>query len=461
MASLGYTGTVSQPVGPGNLTLNPLTQTLGANTNLPLFQGNGVSGNLGLTGGISPRGPSGNFTPTIQIGQGQANAAGAGIGGALGSLSGGPLGAAAGSALGSALGGGFNKGAKNDEHNRRDAYINKLREIGFLDQDYQFLNADGSVASFQGGSGQLHTFKDPSKQVGGNRNQLYGFESDYTNDLDYIAAMGGITLSRLLRGGKDKSIDQVGNLIGNSALGQLGYGQDFNPQNFNQVADNLRAMYAKAGIKSKDEFLALANQGFSQQRFNDADRAVAQQVAGLIFDKNFGDASTLMSGRQKGLEVASASPPASQAAAPTTRRAHSPVMSFEEALVSVKPIVDYARSIKGKRTGPSGLQNFVSNLRGGADIVRGIGNLYGAVNQLSHGSLGNFLGSAFGGGGTDLASSTPFDFGAGQPDAVGDVANNFSLGSDTLQLDSGGLDFGAGADSSLGDAFNLDSTLDF
>lgn len=465
MPQISPLGTISQPIGPGTLTLNPITQTAGVSGNANILDTGDLDLNVGFGVGAGPGGVGAGITPNLQIGQGQGSQAGASLGGSAGGLAGGifggPLGAAGGSLIGSAagslIGSTFNKSQKNKEHQSRNTFINKLREFGLFDDNYQFLFPDGTTGNFEGGAGQVHGAKDPSKLVGQKRDQLFGFETDYTNDLDYVAAMGGITLARLLGGGKDKAIDQVGNLIGNQSLGKLGYGQDFTPENFNSVIDNLRSVYAKAGIKSKEEFLALSNEGFAQTRFNDADRAVAQQVANLIFDKDFGQASALMAGRQKGLDVAAQGPAQRVARGPRKGTIFSgretgikgarfaPIISFEEAQLATAPAVAYLQSLKGRKTEPSSLQQFVNDLRGVGSIVGGLGDIVkggvGLYNQI--------FGDSGGSGGSQLPG---FDFGAGQ----GGGDSGFSLGGGELDLgDEGGV---GGIDTS---DFDLGDTLDF
>jgi len=447
MPRISPTGTVSEQVGPLQISGNPLTQTAGVGASTNLVDTGDVNLNVGVGAGFGPGGTGFGITPNLQFGEGQGASTGAqlggGAGGFAGALFGGPLGAAGGSfvgsGVGSLIGGAFGGSSqKTKEHKSRNGFLDRLRKLGLFDSNYQLALPDGSTATFDGGAGQRHGARDPSKLVGEKRSELFGFETDYTNDLDYVASMGGITLMRMLAGGKDKSVDQIGNLTGNQALGKLGYGQDFTPENFNIVIDNLRSMYAQSGIKSKDEFLSLSNQAFGQARFNDADRAVAQQVADLIFDKDFGKASALMAGRWKGLDTASQAPAPqpSKGERPANRpgRIHSPVISFEEALLSVKPIVDYAYSIRGKPTKPSSTQEFINNIRGGADIIRGVGNLYGAVNDLTQGGLSDFIGGLFGGDDSGIPEV---------PDVTLDP---------TFDLDiAGDVDTGQGVDGSIGD----------
>jgi hypothetical protein len=472
MPRISPSGSISESVGPFNISGNPLTESAGISTGANLINSGDVNLNVGVGAGIGPKGPGLGVTPTLQFGQGQNAQGGATLGSSAGSIGGGILGlpfgpagviagGAAGalalSAVGSLVGGAFDKSPKRKEHNRRNSFINKLRELGVVGTDYSFMFPDGSQGNFQGDAGQMHQAKDPSKLVGGQRGELFGFESDYTNDLDYVAAMTGITLSRMLGGGKDKAIDQVGNLMGNQFLGKVGFGQDFTPENFNAVIDNARAMYAKSGIKSKEEFMALSNEAFSQSRFNDADRAVAQQVANLVFDKDFGQASQLMNGRQKGLETAARTPSqGSGARAPRKGTIFdklptgipgakwAPILSFEEAQLAVAPAVRYLESVKGKSTGPSSLQSFVNNLRGGADLVKGLGGLYQSIDKLTEGGLSDLIG--LGGGGEfetpDVSLPDTLDFG----DLTGGGDGGFI---------SAGEDFGNEVTAVL------DSTLDF
>lgn len=189
-----------------------------------------VGGSVGVgSGGVG-------VTPTVQIGDSKSASTGGQIGGAIGTAAGayfgGPVGAGIGSALGSAIGsgiGGLTSSKHSEETDKRKQVINAYKKAGLFDGDKTITYPDGSVWNFDSdaGQGQTHDWKDPSKAQGkiGER-PLFNYEIDYTNDLDYVAGMAGISLSRLFAGDKNKQIDQTGNALGNSFLGKVGYGKD-------------------------------------------------------------------------------------------------------------------------------------------------------------------------------------------------------------------------------------------
>lgn len=213
----------------------------------------------------------------------------------------------------SLFGGAFKTG-KSEEQQGRDAVRSNFQKIGLIDDDYQLTLASGMKfdIGIDGGGGK-HTVADSSKLTAEHQksgidgeNKLHSYDVDYTNDLDYVASMGGNTLSRLLSGGKNQQIGQLGGQIGNGALGDVGYGQQFTQGNYQKVTANLRAFYAQSGIKSKADAFQLINQGYAEGRWNESDAVSMQQSANIIFDANgYSTASKLMAGRHRGIEVAS------------------------------------------------------------------------------------------------------------------------------------------------------------
>jgi len=213
----------------------------------------------------------------------------------------------------SLLGGAFKTG-KSEDQQGRDAVRSQFQKVGLISDDYQLTLASGAKfdIGIDGGGGK-HSVADASKLTAehqksgiGGEGKLHSYDVDYTNDLDYVASMGGNTLSRLLSGGKNKQIGQLGGQIGNGALGDVGYGQQFTQGNYQKVTANLRAFYAQSGIKSKADAFQLINQGYAEGRWNESDAVSMQQSANIIFDANgYNTASKLMAGRHRGIEVAS------------------------------------------------------------------------------------------------------------------------------------------------------------
>ncbi len=203
------------------------------------------------------------------------------------------------------------KSGKSADQMGRDAVRDQAQKVGIADKNYQVTLADGTKADIgaDGRSGS-HTVSDPSKWVGGKApSTLHSYDTDYTNDLDYTAALGGISLSRLTAGGKNTPIDQVGAQIGNATLQNIGNGQSFSAENFNKLAQNQKAVYAQAGIKSKSEGYALAQQAYKEGRIDATDLVTTQQSLNMIYDKDgYQTAQKLMAGRFRGIEVATKDP---------------------------------------------------------------------------------------------------------------------------------------------------------
>ena len=76
----------------------------------------------------------------------------------------------------------------------------RFKDLGLSDKDGKITLSDGSIASIGiDGHGNIRDAKDSSKLTGDRKgSKLNAWDIDYTNDLDYTAGMGGVTLSRLL-----------------------------------------------------------------------------------------------------------------------------------------------------------------------------------------------------------------------------------------------------------------------
>ena len=206
------------------------------------------------------------------------------------------------------------KTGKHGDQIKRDSVRSAFQKNGLIGDDYNITLADGSKFDIGvDGRGGRHAVTNPDMLVGphkGKIKELSAYDIDYTNDLDYAAGMGGTTLSRLITGGKSTAVDQMGGAIGNGSLGNIGYGKEFSQENYAKAMENLRAQYAKAGIKSKADAYQLINQGYAEGRFDDTDLVTMQQAANMVFDQNsYGMAQKLMAGRNAGIEVAATEEP--------------------------------------------------------------------------------------------------------------------------------------------------------
>lgn len=437
----------------------------GGGGGVPVFQNGDVSGSVGV--GVGSNGLS--VLPRLQIGQGEYAELGGNLGGVGGAAAGavyGPVGAAVGSFVGSAAGSGigslFDKDSKkHPETKARNEVLDKYRESGLLGEGNSITSPDGTTFNFM---------------EGGNPNDKgrRDYEIDFEKDLDYTAGMAGITLSRLVAGSSNKSIDQVGNGFGNAFLGSAGSGAEFNPSNFNTVMGNARAQYAKAGIKTKEEMLAMANTMFSEGRINDFDYTVMQQTANLVFDNDYNTASKLMAGRNQGTVIAGETPsnssappqaPASNQAPPSggagtnTGQAYPnipsqpgyippgykyPIISLQEAMLSVKPLVDARRGGGGQGVGIDlgNLTQIGTQIRQGYDFLNRITG--GKIDDWLKGGLyqlGDYLGIPI--PGNDIVGGIQINDNPSGIPSVGPsyTDDGFSIGDIGLG-ESGGIDSG-------------------
>lgn len=208
------------------------------------------------------------------------------------------------------------KTGKSEDQLARDGVRSNLQKTGLVDSNYAVTLADGTKVNVGAdGSDGEHGVFDSSKLTDEHSNvtKLHSYDSDYTNDLDFTASLGGVALSRLTNGGISKSVDQLGHQLGNAALGNIGYGQEYSSQNYSKLMSNMRAMYSQAGVKTKADGYALANQAFAEHRISESDLVATQGALNLVFDPgSFSGAQALMQGRWAGVRTASqdhASPP--------------------------------------------------------------------------------------------------------------------------------------------------------
>lgn len=200
------------------------------------------------------------------------------------------------------------KSGKHKDQNKRDGIRDYLKnDIKLLDDKYGIALPDGTIADIgaDGKTGQ-HAWTDKSR-IGNNpyaREMMASYDVDYTNDLDYASSIPGISLARIVSGGSDTAINQLGGQLSNGALGSIGFNKDFTEENFNVVMQNQRSMYAKAGIKDRAELEQLIDVMQKDGRLSSAEATAAMQGANMLYgDKSYEEAKKLMEGRDRGIEV--------------------------------------------------------------------------------------------------------------------------------------------------------------
>lgn len=218
------------------------------------------------------------------------------------------------------------KTGKHEGQVMRDGVRDRFKQIGLMGQDNNVVLADGTTFSVgvDGGGGK-HTFRnmgqvapDAYQQKRKVENGLYAYDVDYTNDLDYTSNMMGTALSRLVTGGKGTPVDQMGGQLGNAGIGNIGYGQDMTPENFDKMRMNHRKFFADSGVKSKADAYQLANLMFGEGRIDESELVATHQAINMIYDDNgYEQSQKLMNGRHRGIEVATSNASKEPATVPT------------------------------------------------------------------------------------------------------------------------------------------------
>jgi len=168
---------------------------------------------------------------------------------------------------------------------------------------YTLTLADGTVTDFVHWDGKGEK-KHYSEGLG---KDLHPYDTDYTNDLDYMSGMGGRALSTLLFGGTKNNpqlqseIDKMGGLFGNTALENIGHNKDMGPKRFEKAMENMRAFYAQSGITSREMAYGLAQSLFDEGKIDMVDLIQMHQSFNMVFDEDrnaaYNTALTLAGGR--------------------------------------------------------------------------------------------------------------------------------------------------------------------
>jgi hypothetical protein len=120
-----------------------------------------------------------------------------------------------------------------------------------------------------------------------------------------MSSLGGIALSRMIAGGSATNVDQMGGQLGNGFVSNIDTSDGvLTEEKYKKMIANQRAVYAKAGIKTKADGFALANQLFAEGRINDFEVTQMHQALNMIFDADsYEYAMQLVEGRWRGIEA--------------------------------------------------------------------------------------------------------------------------------------------------------------
>ncbi len=410
----GVGSNIADIKGVGNARAN-VGASAGINTETGQI-GPGVSAGVGVQGKDAGASISTGYgatgatvSPRIRIGSTPGAVQGSNIGGTVGGVAGsvfGPVGGAIGSTVGSVtgslVGGAFGHASPaSKETDGRKVALKGYGQLGIFD-DGKLTNPDGSSFDMKnqiiGGGDRPFTNTNRISDTHKDRKGLFNYDIDYTNDMDYVSGMAGTTFARITGGGTSKSIDQLGGAFGNAFLGKVGTGNKLTKENFDTSMTNARAQYSKAGIKTKEDMLSLANQLYSQGRINDFDYGVTNQTASMLFDDNFNLAQTLMSGRDQGISTAGKTSSGALAGQsgksssgtlsgpggiginrPFKNGVFSPYLSNEEIDASLEPLLAKYRSAAAKQIRAGGRNRAIQGITTGIIAAKGIDKITGGA----------------------------------------------------------------------------------
>jgi len=128
-------------------------------------------------------------------------------------------------------------------------------------------------------------------------------DDTYGNEVGFLATLCGISLARILAGGKSPEIDACGEQIGDAAASNVRPGI-LDSDSLESLIVNFKSIFAQSGIKSKSDAFQLANQAFAELRLNDSDTTCLHIMLNIIYDDtNIDFVSSLLSGRQRGYDA--------------------------------------------------------------------------------------------------------------------------------------------------------------
>jgi hypothetical protein len=206
---------------------------------------------------------------------------------------------------------GMIKTGKHEDQIQRDSVRSKFKENGLVDDDWNVTLADGSKFDIGiDGRGGMHDWHDVEKAIKyqgiSPDRRLNAYDVDYTNDVSYMASLGGVALSRMISGGAAKNVDQMGGQLTNAFISNVDFEDgELTEDKYYKIMENQRAVYSQAGIKSKSDAYGLANQLYAEGRINDFELVQMHQAFNMMYNENSYDyAMTLNAGRWNGVEVA-------------------------------------------------------------------------------------------------------------------------------------------------------------
>lgn len=185
----------------------------------------------------------------------------------------------------------------------REGLRGSLQQSGMIDKDNNLTLASGALYNIGKNSpAKDREWFDPSLRRPDQTDvdKLGAWDLDYTRDLDGVMDVSGNALSMLMYGSDDPYVRQMGHYFTNAAVSDAG-SPALTLDSYKAAQTNMQAFFTKAGIESKAEAYALANQMAHEGRISQTQLVTIHQGINLTFDQNgFQAANQLLEGVKLG-----------------------------------------------------------------------------------------------------------------------------------------------------------------
>lgn len=182
----------------------------------------------------------------------------------------------------------------------REQMRGQLQSLGVTDQNHNLTLANGGQYNIAQNQSREWFNPDGRRSDQTGVSKLNSWDVDYTRDLDGVMNVGGNALSMLLYGAGDQYTGQMANYFTNAAVSDSGTA-DLTQESFSASQANLQGFFKQAGITSKSDANALANQLANEGRISQTQLVTVHQGINLAFDDNgFQAANQLLEGVKLG-----------------------------------------------------------------------------------------------------------------------------------------------------------------
>lgn len=182
----------------------------------------------------------------------------------------------------------------------REQMRGQIQSLGLTDEEHNLTLANGEKYNIAKNQSRewFDTNGRRADQTGVSK--LNSWDVDYTKDLDGVMNVAGNALSMLIYGSNDAYTGQMANYFTNAAVSDSGSAA-LTKDSFTASQSNLQGFFKQAGITTKNDANALANQLANEGRISQTQLVTIHQGINLTFDENgFQAANQLLEGVKLG-----------------------------------------------------------------------------------------------------------------------------------------------------------------